>query len=76
MSKNKFIVEGLAGGKTLRGVIAGSSYLHLESYLSPQGQGHWAGVLELNEAHDGYFDLCEISLEYLCRRYGGGRWPK
>lgn len=64
------------GGKTLRGVIAGSCYLHTEDYLSPQGQGHWAGVLELNEAADGYFDLCEVSLEYLCRKYGGGKWPK
>lgn len=64
------------GGRTLRGVIAGSAYLHTEDYLSPQGQGHWAGVLELNEAADGYFDLVEVSLEYLCRSYGRGRWPK
>lgn len=64
------------GGRTLRGVIAGSAYLHTEDYLSPQGQGHWAGVLELNEAADGYFDLMEVSLEYLCRSYGGGRWPR
>lgn len=64
------------GGRTLRGVIAGSCYLHTEDYLTPQGQGHWAGVLELNEAHNGYFDLCEVSLEYLFRRYGGGKWPK
>lgn len=64
------------GGRTLRGVIAGSAYTHECAYLSPQGQGHWAGVLELNEVHDGYFDLCEVSLDYCCRRYGGGRWPK
>lgn len=64
------------GGRTLRGVIAGSAYLHTEGYLSPQGQGHWAGVLEMNEAADGYFDLMEVSLEYLCRSYGGGKWPR
>lgn len=63
------------GGRVLRGVIAGSCYLHTEDYLTPQGQNHWAGVLELNEAHDGYFDLCEVSLEYLCEKYGNGRWP-
>lgn len=64
------------GGRTLRAVVAGSCYLHTEDYLSPQGQGHWSGVLELNEVHDGYFDLCEVSIDYLCRRYGGGKWPK
>ena len=64
------------GGKTLRGIIAGSCYLHTEDYLTPQGQGHWAGVLELNEAANGYADLCEVSLEYLCRKWGGGRWPR
>ncbi len=64
------------GDRTLRSVQAGSCYLHTEDYLSPQGQGHWAGALELNEAADGYADPCEVSLEYLCRKYGGGRWPK
>lgn len=64
------------GGRVLRGVQAGSCYLHEYDYLSHQGNGHWAGVLELNEAHDGYFDLCEVSLEYLCRKYGKGRWPR
>lgn len=64
------------GGRTLRGIVAGSAYLHQEDYLSAQGQGHWAGVLELNEAHDGYADVVEVSLEHLCRRYGGGKWPR
>lgn len=64
------------GGRTLRGVIAGSCYLHELDFLSPQGNSHWAGVLEMNEVHDGHFDLVEVSLDYLCRRYGRGRWPR
>lgn len=64
------------GDRTLLGIIAGSAYLHVEEYLSPQGQGHWAGVLELNEAADGWADTCVVSLEFLCHRYGGGKWPR
>lgn len=64
------------GDRMLRGVIAGSFYLHDEDYLSEQGRHYWAGILELNEAHNGYFDLVEVSIDYLCRRWGGGKWPK
>lgn len=64
------------GGRTIRAVIAGSAYCHESEYRSAQGQGDWCGVLELNEAHNGYFDLMEVSLEHLCRRYGGGKWPR
>lgn len=64
------------GDRMLRGVIAGSFYLHDEEYLSEQGRHYWAGILELNEAADGYFDLSEVSIDFLCRRYGSGRWPR
>lgn len=64
------------GDRMLRGVIAGSFYLHDESYLSEQGRHYWAGILELNEVADGYFDLSEVSIDFLCRRYGRGRWPR
>lgn len=64
------------GDRMLRGVIAGSFYLHDEEYLSQQGRHYWSGILELNEAHDGYFDLMEVSIDYLCRKHGKGRWPK
>lgn len=58
------------GNRTVRGIIAGSCYLHDESYLSPQGNNHWRGILLLHEAYQGDFNLCEVSLKYLERRYG------
>ena len=64
------------GGKMLRGIIAGSAYPWEEEYMGAQGRDYWRGVIELNEAADGYADVCEVSLSFLCRRYGGGRWPK
>ena len=55
---------------TNRGVIAGSFYLHNEGYIPPSGQNHWRGILMLHQVRDGNFDLMEVSLEYLWRRYG------
>lgn len=56
-------------GKTVRGVIAGSFYQHQESYLTACGDTYWRGVLMLNDVRDGSFDLCEVSMDYLRRRY-------
>lgn len=55
-------------GKTLRGLVVGSCYLHREDYREPH-QRHWRGVLILNEVRNGGFDLTEVSLGYLCRRF-------
>lgn len=56
------------GGRK-RGIIAGSFYQHDEDYLSPQGQAHWRGALYLHEVHNGDFDLMELSLDYLRRKW-------
>jgi hypothetical protein len=58
------------GSRTIRGVIAGSCYQHREAYLSPQGNSHWHGLLYLTEVRKGEFNLVEVSLDYLRRRYG------
>lgn len=58
------------GSRTVRGVIAGSFYRHEEHYLSPQGTNYWRGILYLTEVHKGEFNLCEVSLNYLGRKYG------
>jgi hypothetical protein len=57
---------------TYRGIIAGSCYLHDENYLSPQGQRVWHGILVKNDVDvkTGEYDLMEVSLRYLSRRYG------
>jgi hypothetical protein len=60
-----------ASGKTLTGIVAGSCYLHVEDYRGAQGQRHWRGLVILNEVDDGEFNLMQLSLRYLCRKYEG-----
>jgi hypothetical protein len=57
------------GKRLIRSIIAGSFYQHSEGYLSPQGNHHWRGILMLHEVKDGNFNLLEVSLDYLRRRY-------
>jgi predicted phosphodiesterase len=58
------------GSRTIRGVIAGSCYLHQEAYLSPQGVRYWRGVLSLHEVKGGNFALTEVTLDWLRKKYG------
>lgn len=58
-----------AGRRTYRGIIAGSCYRHNESYLGPE-QNYWRGILWLNDVRQGNFNLTEVSLAYLQRKYG------
>lgn len=59
-----------AHGTRFTSVISGSCYKHTESYLGPQGNKHWNGVLVLHEVNNGEFDLMPVSLNYLEKRYG------
>lgn len=54
----------------MRGIQAGSFYSHDEGYLTPQGTVYWRGILLLTEVEAGSFNLCEVSLAYLQRKYG------
>lgn len=63
----------LPDGTRQRAVVAGACYQHDEDYKGPQGNAHWRGVLILNNVEDGSFDLNEVSLDYLCRRFEGHR---
>lgn len=58
-----------AGDRRVRGIIAGSFYQHHEEYKSPQGNDHWRGCLLLNDVRNGDYELCEVSLGYLRRKY-------
>jgi len=60
----------LGNGRTLRGLVAGSFYQHQEAYKGVQGNKHWRGILVKNEVADGNYDLTEVSLDFLRRRYG------
>ncbi len=59
-------------GRTIRGVIAGSFYTHQEAYLTACGDNYWRGVLMLNDVRPktGEFDIMEVSLDFLRRRFG------
>lgn len=65
-------IHGPDGPVQQRGLVAGACYLHHEDYLGPQGNAHWRGVIVKHEVdgHGGY-DLMEVSLDYLCRKYEG-----
>lgn len=58
------------GHKIVRGIIAGSCYMHDEEYLGPQGNKHFRGILLKHRVQNGNYDLCEVSLDYLQEKYG------
>ena len=64
-------IRDLTNGERHRGLIAGSCYLHDEDYLGPQGNSCWQGIIVCHQVRDGDYDLMEVSLDYLCRRYEG-----
>lgn len=61
----------LNNGQRIRGIVAGSCYLHDEDYRGPQSNGEWRGILMKHEVRDGQYDLMEVSLDKLCRKYEG-----
>lgn len=58
-------------GKTMHGLVCGSSYLHVEDYRGAQGQQHWRGVVILNGVRNGSYNIMPLDLDYLCRKYEG-----
>lgn len=58
-------------GRAHRALVAGACYLHDEDYKGPQGNAHWRGVIVCHEVQEGDYNLMEVSLDYLCRRYEG-----
>ena len=59
-----------ADGKPICAIIAGSFYLHDESYMDRLSNRHWRGLLVMNEVNDGHFDELFLSIEDLERKYG------
>lgn len=62
-------VRQLPGSVTRHGLVAGSFYLHDESYRGLQSNGEWRGILVLNEVHDGRYDVMPLSMDYLRRKF-------
>lgn len=59
----------LQDGTAQRALIVGSFYQHDEEYKGPQGNFHWRGVIMKHEVIDGNYDLMEVSLAFLEKRY-------
>lgn len=65
-------IHGPEGQIQQRGLVAGACYLHDEDYKGYQGNAHWRGVIVKHQVDGrGGYDLMEVSLEYLCRKYEG-----
>lgn len=52
-----------------QGLVLGSTYLHEEKYLGPQGNTYWRGIVVCHQVENGEYDPMFVSLDYLCRRY-------
>lgn len=64
-------MRALTNGDRHRAIVAGSCYIHDEDYLGPQGNNCWRGILVCHNVRGGNYDLMEVSLDYLARRYEG-----
>lgn len=60
----------LSDGSRRIGIVAGAFYDHEETYMGPQGNKHWRGIIMLNEVHEGSADVCEVSIDFLKSKYG------
>lgn len=58
-------------GKTRHSLTCGSAYLHQEDYRGPQCNTHFRGLVFLNDAREGDFDIMPVSLKFLCRENTG-----
>ncbi len=57
------------GGTRHQGLVLGSTYLHDENYIGPQGNKYWRGIVIKHQVEAGTYDPMFVSLDYLCRRY-------
>lgn len=46
-------------------------YLHDEDYKGFQGNDHFRGIIVKHQVEDGAYDIMQVSIDYLCRRYEG-----
>lgn len=55
-----------------RALMCGTFYQHDEDYLGPQGNKYKRHIIIKHEVENSNYDLMEVSLEYLRKRYGTG----
>jgi hypothetical protein len=60
-----------ASGRRMRGLVMGAFYQHDEDYMGPQkNTQHYRGMAILHDVKDGTYDLEEVSIDRLLRKYG------
>jgi len=62
-------IRYLNNGECQRGLVAGAFYQHDEEYMGYQGNHHFRGCIYKHEVHKGNYNLMELSLDYLLRRW-------
>lgn len=60
----------LNNGTVQVGLVAGSFYEHNEEYRGWQAQSEWRGLIVMHEVRDGNYDLMQVSMDYLRRKFG------
>lgn len=63
-------LQQLPDGTQRRATVCGAFYLHDESYKGPQGNGHFRGLIVMNEVNAGMWDQLEVSINFLERKFG------
>jgi hypothetical protein len=60
-------------GVVMQGLVAGNCYLHDEPYRGATANDEWRGIIMKHHVRDGQYDIKQVSLDSLCRRYVGCR---
>jgi len=63
-------VRQYPGNVQRHGLVAGSFYLHDETYRDIQSNDEWRGIVVLNEVQAGAYDIMPLSMDYLKRKFG------
>lgn len=63
----KYAQEYLNDGRKISALVGGACYLHDEQYKGFQGNSHFRGCFKLHNAHDGMYDLEQVSVERLLK---------
>jgi hypothetical protein len=56
-------------GNKIWGLVAGSFYLHDETYKGPQGNDHFRGIVMKHNVKDGDYSPCIVDIHYLMEEY-------
>ncbi len=62
-------IRYLNSGRVIRGLVAGAFYQHDEGYMGYQGNHHFRGCIYKHEVNNGNYNLMELSMDYLIRRW-------